>query len=102
MILRPPRTTRFPYSALFRSRIAITTANPLEVDVDPECVRGMHQAAELLSSLGHDVEEAAPLMPGKDGLRLLDRKSTRLNSSHANISYAVSCLTQKNFQKHMH
>ena len=53
-----------------RLRIAITTANPLEVDVDPECVRGMHQAAELLSSLGHEVEEAAPLMPGKDGLAL--------------------------------
>ena len=39
----------------------MTTANPLEVDVDPECVRGMHQAAELLASLGHEVEEAAPL-----------------------------------------
>ena len=48
----------------------MTTSNPLEVDVDPECVRGMHQAAELLASLGHEVEEAAPLMPGKDGLRL--------------------------------
>src|SRR5688500_16162903 len=53
-----------------RLRIAMTTANPLEVDVDPECVRGMHQAAELLASLGHEVEEAAPLMPGKDGLAL--------------------------------
>ena len=53
-----------------RLRIAMTAANPLEVDVDPECVRGMHQAAELLSSLGHEVEEAAPSMPGKDALRL--------------------------------
>ncbi|HET8949546.1 MAG TPA: amidase [Solirubrobacteraceae bacterium] len=53
-----------------RLRIAITAANPLDVDVDPECVRGMHQAAELLSSLGHEVEEAAPLMPGKDALAL--------------------------------
>jgi amidase len=48
----------------------MTTTNPLEVDVDPECVRGMHQAAELLASLGHEVEEAAPSMPGKDALRL--------------------------------
>jgi amidase len=48
----------------------MTAANPLEVDVDPECVRGMHQAAELLSSLGHEVQEAAPSMPGKDALRL--------------------------------
>jgi amidase len=53
-----------------RLRIAMTAANPLEVDVDPECVRGMHQAAELLSSLGHEVEEAAPSMPGRDALRL--------------------------------
>jgi len=53
-----------------RLRIAMTTTNPLEVDVDPECVRGMHQAAELLASLGHEVEEAAPSMPGKDALRL--------------------------------
>ena len=53
-----------------RLRIAMTAANPLEVDVDPECVRGMHQAAELLSSLGHEVEEAAPSMPGRDALGL--------------------------------
>ena len=53
-----------------RLRIAMTTANPLEVDVDPECVRGMHHAGELLSALGHEVEEAAPSFPGKDGLRL--------------------------------
>jgi amidase len=53
-----------------RLRIAMTAANPLEVDVDPECVRGMHQAGELLASLGHEVEEAAPSMPGKDALRL--------------------------------
>jgi amidase len=53
-----------------RLRIAVTAANPLGVDVDPECVRGMHQAAELLSSLGHEVREAAPSMPGKDALRL--------------------------------
>src|SRR3954465_6204053 len=51
-----------------RLRIAFSAANPLEVDVDPECVRGMHQAGELLSSLGHEVEEAAPLMPGPDAL----------------------------------
>jgi amidase len=48
----------------------MTAANPLEVDVDPECVRGMHQAADLLVSLGHEVEEAAPSMPGRDALRL--------------------------------
>jgi amidase len=53
-----------------RLRIAMTASNPLDVDVDPECVRGMHQAAELLASLGHEVEEAAPSMPGRDALSL--------------------------------
>ena len=64
-----------PYSTSVRRdpgrlRVAMTAANPLDVDVDPECVRGMHQAAELLASLGHEVEEAAPSMPGKDALAL--------------------------------
>src|SRR5690349_16914574 len=64
-----------PYSTSVRRdpgrlRVAMTAANPLEVDVDPECVRGMHQAAELLASLGHEVEEAAPSMPGRDALAL--------------------------------
>src|SRR3954469_2621460 len=53
-----------------RLRVAMTASNPLGVDVDPECVRGMHQAAELLASLGHEVEEAAPSMPGPDALAL--------------------------------
>jgi len=53
-----------------RLRIAMTAQNPLGVDVDPECVRGMHQAGELLASLGHEVEHAAPAMPGRDALGL--------------------------------
>ena len=53
-----------------RLRVAMSAANPLGVDVDPECVRGMHQAGELLASLGHDVEETEPGMPGRDALRL--------------------------------
>ncbi len=64
-----------PYSTSVRRdpgrlRVAMTAANPLDVDVDPECVHGMHQAAELLSSLGHEVEEANPGMPGRDALQL--------------------------------
>jgi amidase len=53
-----------------RLRIAMTPANPLEVDVDPDCVHGMHRAAETLAALGHEVEETTPSLPGKDGLRL--------------------------------
>jgi len=64
-----------PYSTSVRRdpgrlRVAMTAANPLDVDVDPECVRGMHAAGELLSSLGHEVETAAPALPGGDSLGL--------------------------------
>jgi amidase len=60
-----------PYSASMRRdpgrlRVAMTAQNPLAVDVDPECVRGMHVAGELLASLGHEVEHAAPALPGGD------------------------------------
>ena len=53
-----------------RLRVAMTTTNPLGVDVDPDCVHGMHQAGELLASLGHEVEETEPGMPGRDMLEL--------------------------------
>jgi amidase len=53
-----------------RLRVAMTANNPLDVDVDPECVRGMHVAGELLSSLGHEVEMASPALPGGDALPL--------------------------------
>jgi amidase len=53
-----------------RLRVAMTANNPLDVDVDPECVRGMHAAGELLSSLGHEVETASPALPGGDVLAL--------------------------------
>src|SRR4051794_22064682 len=53
-----------------RLRVAMTADNALGVDVDPECVRGMHVAGELLASLGHDVVHAAPALPGGDALGL--------------------------------
>ena len=53
-----------------RLRVAMTANNPLDVDVDPECVRGMHAAGELLASLGHEVETASPALPGPDALPL--------------------------------
>jgi amidase len=69
-----PRPTE-PYSTSVRRdpgrlRVAMTAANPLDIDVDPECVRGMHAAGELLSSLGHEVESASPSFPGGDVLGL--------------------------------
>jgi amidase len=69
-----PRPTE-PYATSVRRdpgrlRVAMTADNPLGVDVDPECVRGMHVAGELLSSLGHDVVHASPSLPGGDVLNL--------------------------------
>jgi amidase len=69
-----PRPTE-PYATSVRRdpgrlRVAMTAENSLGIDVDPECVRGMHAAGELLSSLGHEVETASPALPGGDVLGL--------------------------------
>jgi amidase len=53
-----------------RLRVAMTTANVLGVEPQPECEQAMRAAGELLASLGHEVEEAAPALPGPDALRL--------------------------------
>src|SRR5258707_9168620 len=75
MIRRPPRSTLFPYTTLFRS---------LHGD-ELVCRVGFHPALILPRALQEDLA----------GVSALDRKSTRLNSSHANISYAVFCLKKK-------
>src|SRR3712207_7122270 len=87
MIRRPPRSTLFPYTTLFRSGID-AEGDPVPVgDREAEPLR--HDADDRV----HDAADAdlAPDDPGIGG----DRKSTRLNSSHANISYAVFCLKKK-------
>src|SRR3712207_7949868 len=86
MIRRPPRSTLFPYTTLFRS------------DHLPPHAAGM--IARRLAALCLAVALAAPAMGcglggADDGDGAGDRKSTRLNSSHANISYAVFCLKKK-------
>src|SRR2546427_30621 len=80
MIRRPPRSTLFPYTTLFRSRL-------------PMMLRAA--AALLVLAL------ASRTAPAQDTLaqRSLDRKSTRLNSSHSQISYAVFCLKKKKKKK---
>ena len=69
-----PRPAEAYASAIRRApaplRVAVTAANPLDVEPDPECLRGMRAAAELLASLGHEVEEATPALPGPEALRL--------------------------------
>src|SRR3712207_9437840 len=90
MIRRPPRSTLFPYTTLFRS------------DVDGLGVGG--RGAVALAVLGVDrradqLQRAGGLGAVRRGDRRagVDRKSTRLNSSHANISYAVFCLKKKKY-----
>src|SRR2546422_2804630 len=78
MIRRPPRSTLFPYTTLFRS---------------------------LVSSGAEGVENAVKIAraaTGRPGVVVLDRKSTRLNSSHGYISYAVFCLKKKKKAAHQH
>src|SRR3712207_8122412 len=79
MIRRPPRSTLFPYTTLFRSRFEEANSI-LGFDLAELCFKG---PAETLQLTAHT-------QPA-----ILDRKSTRLNSSHANISYAVFCLKKK-------
>src|SRR3712207_7094329 len=89
MIRRPPRSTLFPYTTLFRSTedLGRTFATPkLQYQADYENLRRW-LSLDLLTGR---VDWSHPWY-GK----LLDRKSTRLNSSHANISYAVFCLKKK-------
>src|SRR5438876_8195460 len=78
MIRRPPRSTLFPYTTLFRSHVEIR-----------EQFGGAGVA--VVSEPPPDERELAPIGLGNDG----DRKSTRLNSSHPSISYAVFCLKKK-------
>src|SRR3712207_7719334 len=86
MIRRPPRSTLFPYTTLFRSHggqilLTASTHALLEGHWPPgvgDVALGVHRLKDLPSPVG-----------------LQDRKSTRLNSSHANISYAVFCLKKK-------
>src|SRR3712207_7842856 len=73
MIRRPPRSTLFPYTTLFRSQRHLGRRDRGAGDADPPLDQGPDHREEPLG-------------------RVLDRKSTRLNSSHANISYAVFCL----------
>src|SRR3712207_8509734 len=88
MIRRPPRSTLFPYTTLFRSvgsqvRVPWPMVGPLEEDERERFVAGVNP------------EHRDRLRNAHLAILDRDRKSTRLNSSHANISYAVFCLKKK-------
>src|SRR3712207_8773990 len=100
MIRRPPRSTLFPYTTLFRSQLVLDS---LRYWVDEFHIDGFRfDLAVTLCRNGDNefdprhrflVDIAAD--PVLSDVKLIDRKSTRLNSSHANISYAVFCLKKK-------
>src|SRR3712207_7473695 len=101
MIRRPPRSTLFPYTTLFRSLtlgqelaligiLLLTSKGAAGVTGS-----GFIVLAATLASLGTVPVASIALILGVDRFMSEDRKSTRLNSSHANISYAVFCLKKK-------
>src|SRR5258705_7291790 len=90
MIRRPPRSTLFPYTTLFRSgRFQRLAA----LDQQAAACRGRERADH---GDGGGQHQGAGAGDDQQGQRLVDRKSTRLNSSHLGISYAVFCLKKKN------
>src|SRR3712207_8157869 len=97
MIRRPPRSTLFPYTTLFRSIGKRRFVEPFErlrvVIVGLGVVRGEPYVA--LFGRRMKVGDVPAVEQSKVIVGYLDRKSTRLNSSHANISYAVFCLKKK-------
>src|SRR3712207_7116107 len=91
MIRRPPRSTLFPYTTLFRSHAAGRARRDARARARARPDRGADGG-------GARARHGLILVRGRPVrvVRSLDRKSTRLNSSHANISYAVFCLKKKN------
>src|SRR3712207_8028849 len=89
MIRRPPRSTLFPYTTLFRSDLGDLSQELCTDDAPEVDVQGVRQTL-----LGVAIDHH-PIAKPFGQLLLEDRKSTRLNSSHANISYAVFCLKKK-------
>src|SRR3712207_8982300 len=97
MIRRPPRSTLFPYTTLFRSLVARTGADlaALVSAIEERLPEKSEEHAEQVPGLTPAAQRA--LLDAAQVARASgDRKSTRLNSSHANISYAVFCLKKKN------
>src|SRR3712207_7738147 len=91
MIRRPPRSTLFPYTTLFRSEDE-ERRRGIEGVLSHHVAR-VHQRRDPDRECGREERQVPRRKPPRDQVR--DRKSTRLNSSHANISYAVFCLKKK-------
>src|SRR2546430_13426507 len=102
MIRRPPRSTLFPSTTLFRSPAYQAVESCRAGEVLEELTRGSDAPALEASAPARRARRTLPASPScllggvRAGWGELDRKSTRLNSSHSQISYAVFCLKQKN------
>src|SRR3712207_7147735 len=97
MIRRPPRSTLFPYTTLFRSLRDLAVLHQQHRERVP-LVGELAEDARVGRRPGGRALQHRQLQPVEENLaqlRVRDRKSTRLNSSHANISYAVFCLKKK-------
>src|SRR3712207_7956749 len=100
MIRRPPRSTLFPYTTLFRSitrpaELLNSDVSDLDMTIQTRRRGGMLSRRALLGAETLLRVTRRVSMPGTCEAPGQDRKSTRLNSSHANISYAVFCLKKK-------
>src|SRR3712207_6884487 len=100
MIRRPPRSTLFPYTTLFRSvrKGLLELRDVRDMGEEAQLDLAVIRRDDLVAFRRHEGgADLAPLLGAdRDVLEVRDRKSTRLNSSHANISYAVFCLKKKN------
>src|SRR5256885_10351614 len=100
MIRRPPRSTLFPYTTLFRSAISYGKQKPVTIEEQLQRLTGIVESLASTAVLHDDPIEALIKVAEAHDRRIEalfagDRKSTRLNSSHLVISYAVFCLKKK-------
>src|SRR3712207_7231322 len=95
MIRRPPNSTLFPYTTLFRSVAMAFDRRISDEVVDVDLRRGCHRGVDYFRVVVHEPAQKAECSRAVQPLESADRKSTRLNFSHANISYAVFCLKKK-------
>src|SRR2546426_9059282 len=98
MIRRPPRSTLFPYTTLFRSQYGLAFVNPVALDGTFQDTRW----PEINGKLVTDKETNRLIIERLKHEGQRDRKSTRLNSSHLVISYAVFCLKKKKKKNSTH
>src|SRR5256885_12220568 len=102
MIRRPPRSTLFPYTTLFRSLARDALGNRERSLAESLVAEERGEVDRLVGDAGADAFPVHRVHERLAGAAQRDRKSTRLNSSHLVISYAVFCLKKKNIQPHIY